>query len=153
MGLFSTETLAGQATVWRQDGAASIGNAVVTMIDTRDSDGYTAVATHGRGIFTAKLNLTDSGGAGADGFQLDDCYPNPATGEYAVTRFSTPANGVVRLTLYDAIGRLVAVIRDAEAPQGIHPVRIETAALAQGVYFLHLEFQGRTRTVIINVER
>lgn len=152
IGLFSTQLFEGSSTVWEQEGALSIGNAVVTMIDTRESDGYTAVATHGRGIFTAKMNLSDTGSNSADGFQLEECYPNPAK-DYSLIRFSLPRTGSARLMLYDAIGRKVSVIVEGELPQGLHVARIETAVLAQGVYFCHLDFEGRTQTVELSVAK
>ena len=46
-GLFSTDTLINNATVWSQQGPSSIGSAVVDMIETRTLDGLVAVAfTH-----------------------------------------------------------------------------------------------------------
>ncbi len=54
-GLYSTAYLNGIYTVWQQEGAETIGNTVVKMIDARPSDGFTAVATHGLGIFNAYL--------------------------------------------------------------------------------------------------
>ncbi|HQG45227.1 MAG TPA: hypothetical protein PLG50_06190, partial [bacterium] len=43
VGLFSTIKLDGMNTVWVQEGAGSIGNIVIDMIDVRQSDGYIAV--------------------------------------------------------------------------------------------------------------
>lgn len=54
-GLYSTAYLNGIYTVWQQEGAETIGNTVVKMIDSRPSDGFTAVATHGLGIFNAYI--------------------------------------------------------------------------------------------------
>ncbi len=54
-GLFSTNNLDGNATVWAQEGANSIGNVVVNMIATRPSDGLVVAATHGAGIYSAAV--------------------------------------------------------------------------------------------------
>lgn len=54
-GLYSTEFLNGSNTVWKLEGASTIGNVVIDMIDVRESDGFVAVATHGRGIYTAHI--------------------------------------------------------------------------------------------------
>lgn len=54
-GLYSTTFLDGDETIWRQEGATSIGNVVVDMIAVRESDGFVAVGTHGRGVFTANV--------------------------------------------------------------------------------------------------
>jgi hypothetical protein len=60
VGLFSTTALDGMNTVWVQEGAATIGNVVVDMIDVRQSDGYVAVGTHGNGIYTATVADTSA---------------------------------------------------------------------------------------------
>jgi photosystem II stability/assembly factor-like uncharacterized protein len=55
IGLFSTNELIGDSTVWMQEGAESIGNVVVDMLDFRQSDQYLAVGTHGNGIYTTAV--------------------------------------------------------------------------------------------------
>ncbi len=55
VGLYSTAFLNGSATVWMQEGASSIGRAVVTMMDYRERDNRMIVATHGNGLFTGTL--------------------------------------------------------------------------------------------------
>ncbi|MFQ5649946.1 MAG: T9SS type A sorting domain-containing protein [bacterium] len=54
-GLYSTTSLDGPATVWIQEGATTIGNAVVAMVAARLPDGLVVAATHGRGVFAARL--------------------------------------------------------------------------------------------------
>lgn len=54
-GLFSASRLEGNATVWVQEGAGSIGTIVVDMVDVRQSDGTIAVGTHGNGVYTGTL--------------------------------------------------------------------------------------------------
>jgi hypothetical protein len=56
-GLFSTTRLAGMSTVWVQEGATTIGNVVVDMIDVRQSDGKIVVGTHGNGVYSSKLSM------------------------------------------------------------------------------------------------
>jgi hypothetical protein len=59
-GLYATETLNGTSTVWTQEGATSIGNAVVSMLMSRQSDNLVAIATHANGLFSG--TVTASGG-------------------------------------------------------------------------------------------
>ena len=54
-GVYSTTTLNGDKTVWAQEGASTIGNAVVDAIDARSTDGLVVVATHGKGIFSTHV--------------------------------------------------------------------------------------------------
>lgn len=54
-GLYSTRNLDGMNTLWIPESPSVIGNVVCDMIAVRESDGTVAVATHGRGIFTADV--------------------------------------------------------------------------------------------------
>ncbi len=56
MGVFSTTALTAGTTNWVQN-AVNIGNVRVDMIKVRPVDGFVAIATHGRGIFSATLNI------------------------------------------------------------------------------------------------
>lgn len=58
-GLYSTETLDGINTDWTQEGTSSIGNVPVSMIRSRKADGYIAVGTHGKGMFSANFATAD----------------------------------------------------------------------------------------------
>ncbi len=55
VGLYCTALLNSTNTVWVQEGASSIGNAVVSMMDYRESDNFMAVATHGAGMFAGTV--------------------------------------------------------------------------------------------------
>ncbi|MBI5472985.1 MAG: T9SS type A sorting domain-containing protein [Ignavibacteriae bacterium] len=52
VGLFSTTSLNGNTTVWTQEGATTIGNVVVTFLDSRASDGTVIVGTHANGAYS-----------------------------------------------------------------------------------------------------
>ncbi len=54
-GLYATCSLDGPNTVWTQEGAESIGNCIVDMVDVRAEDGYVVVGTHGCGVFSTKI--------------------------------------------------------------------------------------------------
>ncbi|MCF6271354.1 MAG: T9SS type A sorting domain-containing protein [Melioribacteraceae bacterium] len=60
-GLYSTNSLNGMQTVWMQESPNEIGVSVCTMVKTREADGSVVVATHGSGVYSAKLS---SGGSG-----------------------------------------------------------------------------------------
>ncbi|OJJ22295.1 hypothetical protein BKI52_06325 [marine bacterium AO1-C] len=57
-GLYSTETLNGTSTTWTQESTDVIGNVPVSMIRSRSVDGLVAVATHGKGAFSANITGT-----------------------------------------------------------------------------------------------
>ncbi len=54
MGLWSTTTLSGATTAWVQN-SNNIGNVRIDMVKVRPVDGFVAIATHGRGMFSATL--------------------------------------------------------------------------------------------------
>ena len=86
---------------------------------------------------------------------LESPYPNPARAAVTVP-FTVPASGPVRLVVYDALGREVAVLVDGYRAAGAHEGRLAPGALASGVYVVRLvaagesgpEFRARTLTVV-----
>ena len=84
------------------------------------------------------------GPAVADGFALYQNYPNPfnptTTIRYIVGGVRDQASGVsnVRLSVYDLLGREVAVVVDERQTPGEHEVRVDGRSLASGMYFYRL---------------
>jgi hypothetical protein len=67
--------------------------------------------------------------------------PNPVGGR-ATIRYELPAAGPVRLAVYDALGREVAVLVDGERPAGVHAVVVDAGALAAGAYVVRIHGAG-----------
>ncbi|WP_281616101.1 fibronectin type III domain-containing protein [Flammeovirga sp. SubArs3] len=57
VGLFYTSALS-ENTVWKQEGEQELGDAVISMIKTRE-DGLVAIGTHSNGIYTAYYGISD----------------------------------------------------------------------------------------------
>jgi penicillin amidase len=76
---------------------------------------------------------------------LDAPAPNPVAGA-ASLRYTIDTPATVRLSVFDALGREVAVLVDAEQAAGAHRVSLGTAALAPGVYTVRLVADGRAAT-------
>ncbi|HZV11958.1 MAG TPA: sialidase family protein, partial [Candidatus Kapabacteria bacterium] len=85
-GLYSTTTLdnfseANPSVTWVQEGATSIGNVIVDMVDARQSDGYITVATWGNGMFSTFIPtiirdaVSEPAGSAPQSAQLDQNYP------------------------------------------------------------------------------
>ena len=66
LGVWTTQTLAGGATVWVQN-STGLGNVRTDMIKIRNSDKTILAATHGRGMFTASLFFLPVTFVGFDG--------------------------------------------------------------------------------------
>ena len=78
-------------------------------------------------------------------------FPNPATAEAAVRlRLTEPSR--VRVTVYDVLGRAVAVVEAGRLEPGRHAVALDASALAPGVYVVRatagLHSAARRLTVV-----
>ncbi len=85
-------------------------------------------------------------------FNLEASTPNPVAG-VATLRFTLAAAGPARITLYDALGREVAVAFDAPMEAGLHAVPFDASALPSGLYVLRLTAGAETTTRIMTVLR
>ncbi len=65
-------------------------------------------------------------------------YPNPFRDATTIT-YSVPAPGRVRLTVYDMLGRELAVLLDEQQSAGLHSVRLDASAWPSGLYLYRLE--------------
>ncbi len=70
-------------------------------------------------------------------FSLEQNYPNPFNSSTLI-RFSLPERALVKLYVYDVLGRLVDVIVDGEFEQGVHTVKFEAKDLPSGIYFYRI---------------
>ncbi|MEO1631205.1 MAG: T9SS type A sorting domain-containing protein, partial [Bacteroidota bacterium] len=66
--------------------------------------------------------------------------------ETTTLTFDVPAAGAVRLVVYDALGREVAVLADGRYGAGAHPVRFDGRALPSGIYVAQLVHGDRMDT-------
>ncbi|GAB5537078.1 MAG: hypothetical protein Rubg2KO_33270 [Rubricoccaceae bacterium] len=82
-------------------------------------------------------------------------YPNPAArGVVSVNvPFALPEAGPVRLAVYDALGREVAVLVNETHPAGTHRAAFDTRSLPAGVYIVRLEASGEVHTQRLTVVR
>ena len=88
---------------------------------------------------------------GVDKVELLATVPNPASRQ-ARARFSIPERQEVQLRLYDALGREVRAIVNAER-EGRHEETIDVSGLPSGTYFIRLKAGSKTRTQRLTVVR
>ncbi len=70
-------------------------------------------------------------------YALEAAYPNPFNPSTTL-RFVAPTAGDVRVAVFDALGRQVAVLLDERVEAGHHDVRFDASDLPSGVYFARM---------------
>ncbi len=157
VGLYATTTLNDTNTVWTQQGASTIGSAVVDMIDYRSTDGLVVVATHSNGIYSSHItsvaNMTTVKGVNdtREGTKFTN-YPNPFTGETTIS-FKLNEAGYVSLNVFDGTGRLVRIVANEQMSAGGHNYLFATNNLPAGIYYCTLKTGGVSETRKIEVVR
>ena len=127
------------------DGTKTVNLGSAAALDLAEGDPLVATATDAAGNtseFSAVAAVVVSAAAEAGGlpeaFALAGPYPNPVTA-YATVGFDLPEPARVRLSIYDVLGREVAVLVDEERPPGRHEVVLDRASLPSGIYFCRME--------------
>ena len=73
--------------------------------------------------------------------QLSAAYPNPFNPSTSI-QYALPGLGQVRISVFDLMGREVAVLVDRIMPAGEHIVAFYAAGLTSGTYLIRLETEG-----------
>lgn len=165
-GLYSANELKGRYTYWLQEGISTIGTVVVDMIDTRQSDGLVAVATHGGGVFSSTI-----GTAGVEGDEMKNDIgaimlyqnvPNPVEGRttirYSIEGSGTNVTAAVKLAVYDMTGNEVVRLVDRNESGGDHEVLFDTRdgekkRIPAGTYLLRLQAGDAVRSRTFEIIR
>ena len=94
--------------------------------------GATAVEPRGQDVAAQPLD-----------FELAQNYPNPFNPTTEIS-FKLPIAGRTNLTVYDVLGKVVAVLVDDEMGVGEHHITFEASNLPSGIYFYQLKAAGYT---------
>ena len=100
--------------------------------------------------YLSRLSVPTEGGPEA-AFTLA-VGPNPSSAA-ATVRFTLDRAQTVRVALYDALGREVAVVADGTFGAGTTTARVDAGALPAGVYVLRLQGEGTSVSRQISVVR
>jgi gluconolactonase len=76
--------------------------------------------------------------SGPNFFELQRNYPNPFNPRTTI-KYELAGPSMVRLSVYDILGREVAVLVNEKNDAGVHEVKFDGAALSSGVYLYRLE--------------
>jgi len=155
VGLFATTNLRTDkdSTVWVQQGLHDMHNAICTMIDYRAVDGEMVVATHARGIYSAKIDKNYF--LGTNKFKLLEnvslnVYPNPVTTS-ATVEYDLPIAAKVTITIVDALGKQIKYFDEGMQPQGKNQFYFMRNNLAAGTYYCTVIAGNtkKTRTMVL----
>ncbi len=145
-GLYSTENLDGENTIWAQEGPDVIGNVVVPMIQYRQKDGMVAIATHGNGVYTKTFDnvLELPRETTADNFSLLQNFPNPFS-DFTTIRFNLPQQSVARIKIFDSQGKQVRVLLLTTQYEGENEVIWDGkdgngVNVSNGIYYYSLDY-------------
>ena len=87
-----------------------------------------------------------------DVFEVHGLQPNPVRGSGRL-RVDLPESAHVRARVYDALGRLVLTVTDAESPAGYRAFDVDTRSLPSGVYLYRVEAGGHVASGSFTVAR
>jgi len=79
------------------------------------------------------------------GFSRVGNHPTPFNPSTAI-RFVLPEQARVRVTVYDILGRRVALLADQPLAAGEHAIVWDASGFASGVYFCRIEAAGKIAT-------
>ena len=81
----------------------------------------------------------------ADGFELLQNYPNPFNPK-TVVRFSVHSEKMVRIAVYDLLGREVAELFNGRREAGGYAVEWDASAMPTGVYYCRMTANGQVQS-------
>jgi hypothetical protein len=108
------------------------------------NDNNKEVLNSGSGI-NGLTGIAPVAGITPDRFSLSQNYPNPFNPTTNIS-FSIPTSGDVRLAVFDAMGRQVALLANGKFEAGTYNIDFNASSLASGIYFYTLSAGEFTQT-------
>ena len=138
VGLFATDKLIADSTVWVKQSENTIGNSVCDMIVSRESDGLVVVATHSRGIFSANITSINDIVTVRDlkaKSVVASVYPNPSS-SVSTFEINLPQQCNGNISVYDLTGRKLTTVFAGNFSEGENKFQLKTSEFSAGVYFI-----------------
>jgi len=157
VGLFAATSLNNDLTTWNLESSDEIGNAIIDMVDYRQSDGKIVAATHGNGLYTSQIqNVTRNPNLGeVEQFSVEAVYPNPFSDEVRI-RVIVPSTQFIFIRVYNDRGQEVKRISSSLAFEGENDffwngTNGAEQPVASGIYLIRISHQGgeETRRVVL----
>lgn len=153
IGLFATDKLQADSTVWVKQSADAIGNSVCDMIVTRESDGLVAVATHSRGIFSANItginDILTIKEIKKESVTLK-VFPNPTT-DLSTLSVQLKQSVTAKVELFDIAGRKVKTVFSGQLPAGENNIPVGVQSLTTGMYLCRFSTEYFEKVIPVSV--
>jgi hypothetical protein len=91
------------------------------------------------------VGISSNGSHIPAGFRLSQNYPNPFNPSTKID-FSLPSSSVIKLAVYDVLGKEVALITNSRYERGNYTVNFDASRLAGGIYFYRLITESFSET-------
>ncbi len=112
-------------------------------------ENFLVIGTYGRSMYKIDLNevtsIENRNSQIPINLVLHQNYPNPFN-PVTVISYQLPVAGKVKLSVFDILGKEIAVLVDEAMPVGVHKIEFNAAALSSGVYFYKLETKNFSKT-------
>lgn len=145
-GLYSTSALNGMSTIWTLEGANSIGNNIVNMIDTRESDGMVVVATCGNGMFSGQFEPRSFVDEHSSSLSKEiKLFPNPTSG--ALSLRNVPQN-ISEVNIINVLGETVMKTKTINSTN----VDLDLSKLVKGTYYIRFTSEDSVITKMVVLE-
>jgi hypothetical protein len=102
-------------------------------------------STFGTAYLSPRLVAVDEKAPVARNFSLNQNYPNPFNPTTTVP-FSLKSAGKVRLSVFDMMGKEIAVLVDGIMPAGSHTAQFSANNMSSGIYFCKLQTADNVMT-------
>lgn len=142
-GLYTTNQLIEDSTIWRQVALDEIGYSVIEKMTSRNTDNLVALGTHGNGVYSAKVNYYYQVNNIEDAIKNEQklvIYPNPTSGVISVENQEIGTD----LFVFDHLGRKIM-----EKKSNHKLVQIDLSDYSAGTYYLSTNQDGSSSQIII----
>jgi hypothetical protein len=164
MGCYKTENGGASWVKWNTGMPKANIITEMTFLDSTAQNGkfYILAASYGRSIWIRQIDelltaVQNNNREIPERFSLEQNYPNPFNNKSKI-KYQISKMGMVRLTVFDILGREVAVGVNQELQPGIYEITLDAANFASGIYFYQLvirnyesgiEFEGTKRMMLV----
>jgi len=133
---------------WQATSLAEFALKTSNVIDITMSDGRVYILTDTGEYLSVEydasfssVDIEEDGVEIPRGFTLDQNYPNPFN-PVTTIQFTLPETADINLTVFDILGRQVAVLVNGQLSSGRHSVNFQASSLPSGIYLYRLTTPG-----------